>query len=138
MERKESLEEDFNLPESRKKNSSKTFIVGTLIGGVIGASSALLFAPKSGKALRQDIETKANNVAHKTSSISHEAKEKGKVFADYAKKKSMAITDQTKNVIDQVKEWNHSSIEEENDHTHDQHESDHLDDETSTAKLEEK
>ena len=35
--------------------NSKDFIIGTLIGSIVGASVALLFAPKSGKELRDDI-----------------------------------------------------------------------------------
>lgn len=34
---------------------SKDFFLGALIGGVIGATAALLLAPKSGKELRGDI-----------------------------------------------------------------------------------
>jgi gas vesicle protein len=38
------------------------FMVGALIGGVIGAVTALLYAPSSGKALRLDLQQKAHNI----------------------------------------------------------------------------
>jgi len=38
------------------------FTLGALIGGVIGAVTALLYAPSSGKALRLDLQQKANNI----------------------------------------------------------------------------
>lgn len=36
------------------------FIIGTLIGALIGGGIALLFAPSSGKELRSNIKTQAN------------------------------------------------------------------------------
>lgn len=35
--------------------NSKDFLIGTLIGGIIGATTALFLAPKSGKELRDEI-----------------------------------------------------------------------------------
>src|SRR5699024_7522986 len=35
--------------------ANKNFLVGTLIGGIVGAAVALLFAPKPGRELREDI-----------------------------------------------------------------------------------
>jgi gas vesicle protein len=120
------------------KNSSKNFLMGTVIGGVIGAFSALLLAPKSGKELRQDIETKSNEVVRKTTDLTNEVakkttdltsevakkttdltnevakkatdlssdvKESGKDLANYANEKKLQLTEQSKQVIEKVKDW---------------------------------
>ncbi|GAJ99426.1 YtxH domain-containing protein [Geomicrobium sp. JCM 19055] len=46
--------------------NTKDFLIGTLIGGIVGASAALLFAPKSGKELRGDISEGASTAKDKT------------------------------------------------------------------------
>lgn len=38
------------------------FTLGALIGGMIGAITALLYAPSSGQALRLDLQQKAQNI----------------------------------------------------------------------------
>ncbi|WP_078555018.1 YtxH domain-containing protein [Bacillus alkalicellulosilyticus] len=54
----------------RKKRSGNGMLMGTLIGGVIGATGALLLAPKKGEELRQDIRKQfeqseqGKNVSH--------------------------------------------------------------------------
>ena len=44
---------------------TKGFILGTLIGGAIGAISALLLAPKSGEELRKDLADKSTEAYDK-------------------------------------------------------------------------
>jgi gas vesicle protein len=51
----------------------KSFLWGTLTGAVAGAVTALLFAPKPGKELRQDIAETAHKVGGKTAEIGREA-----------------------------------------------------------------
>lgn len=46
---------------------TKGFIIGALVGGVAGALTALLLAPKSGADLRQDIAKTSSDVYGKTS-----------------------------------------------------------------------
>lgn len=43
-------------------NRATNFIVGAMIGGLVGAVLALLFAPKAGAELRQDIVDYADQV----------------------------------------------------------------------------
>lgn len=38
------------------------FIFGAILGGIIGAAAALLFAPFSGEKLRSELERKAQNI----------------------------------------------------------------------------
>jgi len=43
-------------------NRATNFVIGAIVGGLIGAGLALLFAPKSGPELRQDISDYADQV----------------------------------------------------------------------------
>lgn len=69
-----------------EKRNVKTFMIGSLIGGVVGAVTALLFAPKSGSELRSDIaegyqvvsdktQEIARNIGTQTTEFIHKAKE---------------------------------------------------------------
>lgn len=48
------------------RKDTKGFLLGALAGGVIGSITALLFAPKAGKELRQDIAVGAQKVGDTT------------------------------------------------------------------------
>ncbi len=43
---------------SKDTNNTQNFLVGTLVGGLVGTVAALLLAPKSGSELRQDVSDK--------------------------------------------------------------------------------
>ncbi|MFD1884131.1 YtxH domain-containing protein [Paenibacillus wenxiniae] len=49
--------------------SSSTFLKGVFIGGLIGAAAALLFSPKPGRELREDISDKLSVAGEKTKSV---------------------------------------------------------------------
>ena len=63
------------------QSSSKSFIIGALVGGIV----ALLFAPKSGKQLRNDISRKCDDVAQKAHEGFEEVKSKAKDLAEKGK-----------------------------------------------------
>jgi len=50
-----------------ENNYWKGFFAGTLLGGIAGAVTALLLAPKSGRELRQDIADKSYELYDKAS-----------------------------------------------------------------------
>ena len=52
---------------SNSNDYSKGFIIGALVGGVAGAITALLLAPKSGAELRRDIADTSSDVYGKAS-----------------------------------------------------------------------
>ncbi|GAB3961284.1 hypothetical protein GCM10027614_84040 [Micromonospora vulcania] len=56
--------------------NTKDFLIGGLIGAIVGSAAALLFAPKSGKELREDLNTQVDTI-----------KEKGNQWKDVAMKK---------------------------------------------------
>jgi len=54
---------------------SKGFLIGALVGGAVGAITALLLAPKSGKELREDISRKSNELMDKAQDLIVERQE---------------------------------------------------------------
>ncbi|WP_102345253.1 YtxH domain-containing protein [Bacillus sp. Marseille-P3661] len=73
------------MSENQGQINNKDFLIGTLIGGIVGASVALFLAPKSGKQLRSELNEQALI-----------AKEVSGQIAETAKKK-------TTNIIEKVK-----------------------------------
>jgi gas vesicle protein len=80
--------------------NTKDFLIGGLIGGIVGASAAFLFAPKSGRELRQDINEQARAAKDKTSDWTNQAVEKGSTMASTA---ARSVTDQSTQLIEKVK-----------------------------------
>lgn len=78
--------------------NSKDFLIGTLVGGMVGAATALLLAPKSGKDLRNDLNSQTSVL-----------REKGNEFATIALEKSTnlakSVSDQSSQVAGKVKEF---------------------------------
>jgi gas vesicle protein len=54
----------------------KGFMVGILIGGVVGAAMGVLFAPMEGAATRQKVSDTAKNAADKVSGMAGTVKHK--------------------------------------------------------------
>ncbi|MGM9924286.1 MAG: YtxH domain-containing protein [Bacillus sp. (in: firmicutes)] len=71
--------------------NSKDFMIGALIGGIVGAATALFLAPKSGKELRSDLNDGAKLLSEKTEKIRQTAMEKGADFAEAAKTKTSTL-----------------------------------------------
>ena len=71
--------------------SKKGTIPGILIGGAIGAVSALLLAPKSGKNLRSDLSDRYTTVAGKTAEVASTVKDKAVDVASTVKDKAVDV-----------------------------------------------
>jgi gas vesicle protein len=69
------------------ENSGKDFVVGAVIGAAVGAGLALLFAPKSGKELRGDINQGTVQVRDRASEWKDVAQAKGLEWKDIAQAK---------------------------------------------------
>ena len=74
--------------------SSGSVLLSFLLGGVVGAGLALLFAPQSGRETRQKIKDLTDEVKDKTTEYVKQAKEKAASFIDdgkeyYGEKKSI-------------------------------------------------
>jgi gas vesicle protein len=80
-------------------SNTKSFFLGALIGGAIGAVAALLLAPKSGKELRRDIVDTTTDAYDKAtdyvSSTIEEGKHKAQHIIDAAKRQADHILAKT-------------------------------------------
>lgn len=84
----------------------KDIIVGAIAGSVLGAVTALLLAPKSGRELRKDIAGGVQQVSEKTQTV---AKQIGTQTSEWIGK----AKDVTSQVVDQVRTWRSGDDKEE-------------------------
>ncbi|HWO96338.1 MAG TPA: YtxH domain-containing protein [Bacillus sp. (in: firmicutes)] len=105
------------MSKDKEGLSSKDFLLGTMIGGLVGAATALLLAPKTGRELRSDINDQATYVRLKTEQMKHSALEKGQDLAVTAKDKTAQFSDaislRSSQVVNKVKEIRKPNGEEE-------------------------
>jgi gas vesicle protein len=80
---------------SENKSGSSIF-VGFLAGGVIGAILALLYAPKTGRELRNDIKSRTDEYLDEADKYIAEARNRAKVLINEGKKKSEKIINDAK------------------------------------------
>src|SRR5690554_2266258 len=81
--------------------NAKDFLIGTLVGGLIGASAALLLAPKPGKELRSDINTQARAAKESTSQFAQTISEQSVQLVDKVKD----LTRSLRNDESQLNNW---------------------------------
>lgn len=79
------------MPKSEKNTSIGAVAIAALVGGVAGAFVGLMVSPKSGEALRKDIQTKAVNLVDQVqdTTIQH---------AEALKQKSTSLVDKGKKI----------------------------------------
>lgn len=100
-----------NQYESNKETenhlSAKGFLIGTIVGGIVGSLAALLLAPKSGKELRGDLNNQAYVVRERTDQIRESAIIKGSELTSTVKDKttiiSKKVSDQSADIVKKVK-----------------------------------
>ena len=79
--------------QSRNEESSNSFLLGALIGGVVGAAAAFLLAPKTGKELRVRLSSSAETLKDKTSSLSQELVQQSSGLISKVKGKSVNLNE---------------------------------------------
>jgi gas vesicle protein len=91
--------------------SGKDFVIGALLGGIIGAGTALLLAPKSGRELRENINDGYQLASKKTSELAKNVGDQtdvlvGKVkeVAEYVKEDVQKWKRNGENAVGEVKE----------------------------------
>ncbi|MED1861984.1 YtxH domain-containing protein [Fictibacillus nanhaiensis] len=88
---------------------SKDFIIGALVGGMLGAAAALLLAPKAGKELRSDLNEQAVYLKDKSNEISHLAREKSsnivKTVSEQSNQVATKVKDLTSNLRKDIDKW---------------------------------
>ncbi|QOR65865.1 YtxH domain-containing protein [Cytobacillus suaedae] len=96
--------------------NDNNFLMGAIVGGVIGAATALFLAPKSGRELRDDLNTQASVVKDKTERWRNEAVDRGSELAHVAKEKTSNFTknvnNQSSQIFDKVKEFTNAPIDD--------------------------
>jgi len=80
-------------------SNTKSFFLGALIGGAIGAVAALLLAPKSGRELRRDIVDTTTDVYDKATDYVSSTIEEGKHKAQHIFSKTGDYYDDAKDKI---------------------------------------
>ncbi|MDX8047485.1 YtxH domain-containing protein [Gracilibacillus sp. S3-1-1] len=97
-----------NQNDNGQNINSKDFLIGSLIGGIVGASLALIFAPKSGKELRSDLNQGAHYVKDRANEWKDVAYEKGNEWTKYAKEQSQqlgqVVTEKSYDLTNKLKE----------------------------------
>ena len=79
-----------------KNGFTKGLVIGLLAGGVVGAITALLYAPKSGKELRSDLKQKANDIAEGASEYVKSARARSTDSVSRAKSTADDLTSDVK------------------------------------------
>lgn len=69
-------------------SGASSFLLGAVVGGVIGAATALFLAPKTGKEMRDDFSTQAVQLKDKGIELSAIAKDKASEYGSVAKEKA--------------------------------------------------
>ncbi|WP_159881400.1 YtxH domain-containing protein [Paenibacillus puerhi] len=85
-----------------EENKGKEFLVGAVVGSILGAITALLLAPKSGKELRSDIAEGYQQASEKTQQVASEVSEKTKQLATEV---SVKTSSAAKTISRQTAEW---------------------------------
>ncbi len=93
--------------DENESSGAGSFLMGALVGGVIGAAAALFLAPKTGSEMRGNLTTQATQLKDKSIEISSVAKEKATELTSVAKEKtgelSKTIQEQSGQFVDKVK-----------------------------------
>ncbi|MET3682675.1 gas vesicle protein [Alkalibacillus flavidus] len=100
-EQKQNTEENIN---------SKDFMIGTLLGGIVGASVALLFAPKTGKEFREDINTGAQQVRERADEWKDVAYEKSNELSQRVKETKGQLQDKVADLRQQAQNGNGEDV----------------------------
>jgi gas vesicle protein len=98
---------------------NRGLLLGTIIGGAIGAASAFLLAPKTGAKLREDIVTKYRNINDKmqqmTSNVGDKTQEMASSVGQKAHSLANNVSDHTSKLADRVSEVKGSFTDKAND-----------------------
>ncbi|MEW6652989.1 MAG: YtxH domain-containing protein [Bacteroidota bacterium] len=98
------------------KGIRKGLLIGVLAGAALGSVVALLYAPKSGKKLREDIKTKSNDFIEDTEKYYSKAKKKFNRLFDGIKKKSETLISDNYEKVEKHIQSDKTKIEKEAGH----------------------
>ena len=84
------------------KGMGKGLLIGVFTGAAVGSVLALLFAPKSGKRLREDIKTRSQDMIDDTQEYYSKAKKRAAQFFNGVKKKSESLISDSQEQVDAI------------------------------------
>jgi gas vesicle protein len=87
---------------SGDNNFGKGLLIGFLTGGAVGAILALLYAPKSGRELREDLRSKADDYLDDAERYMSEAKGRAIDLINEGKKKSEKLIKDARDKSDEL------------------------------------
>jgi gas vesicle protein len=94
---------------------TRHFLLGTVLGTVAGAVTALLLAPKTGRELRGNISFQVENLAEKTQKIANDVSERSQEIAKTLTTQTSQLAGKANvlanSVISEVKSWRDMSDE---------------------------
>lgn len=82
---------DHNEDVRTENHGTRDFLIGAIVGAVVGAATALFLTPKAGKEIRHSVSSGATTLKVKTIQLGESAVDKGAEFAGIAREKSTAI-----------------------------------------------
>ena len=104
--------------ESDKRDDgihAKDFIIGALTAPIVGSLTALLFAPKSGRELRHDLNNQAYTLRDKTDHLRTSAISKGSELTSSVKDKtteiSRKVSEQSVDLVSKVRKMKQDEAE---------------------------
>lgn len=89
--------------QNNQKIDSKDFLIGALVGGIVGATTALLLAPKSGKELRTNIGEQATQIKDKGSEITSRVREKSSAIVNTVSEQSNQVAGKVKEITSNIR-----------------------------------
>ncbi|XEC93256.1 YtxH domain-containing protein [Paenibacillus tarimensis] len=89
----------------RNQNKPKSFLWGIIAGSVVGAVSALLLAPKSGRELRKDLADRAQQAGESTARVANQAREQTGKFVQQVGSQTTQFAGKTKQAIQDIRGW---------------------------------
>jgi len=105
--------ESREMNQSRNEESSNSFLIGALIGGMVGAAAALLFAPKSGKELRSTLSSQPGSIKDTTVHLRENVMAKGNELVTKTSSLSQGLIQQSSELLNKVKGKNRTENMEE-------------------------
>jgi gas vesicle protein len=94
------------------QKKGKDLLIGAIVGGILGAATALLFAPKSGRELRSDIAEQAQAVSEKTAQIANTVSQKTQEVVKTVSTQTSELVGKAKDtassVVETVRSWKES------------------------------
>lgn len=89
------------------------FLAGFVIGGLVGAATALLLAPQSGEETRMVIRDKSIELKDKATETAEEARKRAEHVAEEAKTKADELAKQAKVKAEEVKQRGQVILDEQ-------------------------